>query len=199
MLSAFRFHRIHVAPKHCIVSRFYISTSQVESRRLIFVLDESDTIGAYQSPSIGLTLSTVRSWLPTDSDRTKTPSKLSSATPIKVGFKMSGLSCFVIGDLNMGLLSWGTGKKETERKKWMFIQGRQKRGLELRGSARNTLHRTAVGFKYCGLTLNHVHEQSCVHLMPRSKLLKRHENQRWERCQFARFSPETGKGTKISA
>ena len=30
-------------------------------------------------------------------------------------------------------------------------------------------------------------------------LLKRHENQCWERCQFAPFSPETGKGTKISA
>ena len=29
--------------------------------------------------------------------------------------------------------------------------------------------------------------------------LKRHENQCWERCRFARFSPETGKGTKISA
>ena len=30
-------------------------------------------------------------------------------------------------------------------------------------------------------------------------LLKRHENQCWERCRFTRFSPETGKGTKISA
>ena len=28
---------------------------------------------------------------------------------------------------------------------------------------------------------------------------KGHKNQCWERCRFARFSPETGKGTKISA
>ena len=32
-----------------------------------------------------------------------------------------------------------------------------------------------------------------------SFVLERHENQCWERCRFARFSPETRKGTKISA